>query len=70
MSRASAAPPPTPPLARPVAIPVESSIWNRFTNWASENKALVYTIAGVAVVVTSAGVVYYLNDAVSYQLPI
>ncbi|KAI0885680.1 mitochondrial outer membrane 72K protein [Annulohypoxylon maeteangense] len=63
MSRASAAPPPTPPLARPVAIPVESSIWSRFTNWASENKALVYTIAGVAVVVTSAGVVYYLNDA-------
>ncbi|KAI2473292.1 mitochondrial outer membrane 72K protein [Annulohypoxylon bovei var. microspora] len=63
MSRASAAPPPTPPLGRPIAIPVESSIWSRFTNWASDNKALVYTIAGVAVVVTSAGVVYYLNDA-------
>ncbi|KAI1418631.1 mitochondrial outer membrane 72K protein [Hypoxylon sp. FL1857] len=63
MSQAAAAPPPMPPLGRPVAIPVESSIWSRFTNWASENKALVYTIAGVAVVVTSAGVVYYLNDA-------
>ncbi|KAI1476273.1 mitochondrial outer membrane 72K protein [Daldinia eschscholtzii] len=61
MSRASAAPPPMPPLAQPVAIPVEPSLWDRFTNWASENKALVYTIAGVAVVVTSAGVVYYLN---------
>ncbi|OTA70212.1 mitochondrial outer membrane 72K protein [Hypoxylon sp. EC38] len=52
-----------PPLGRPLAVPVESSIWGRFTNWASENKGLVYTIAGVAVVVTSAGVVYYLNDA-------
>ncbi|KAI0473083.1 mitochondrial precursor protein [Xylariaceae sp. FL0804] len=43
------------------AVPVESSVWDRFTNWASENKALVYTVAGVAVVVTGAGVVYYLN---------
>jgi import receptor subunit TOM70 len=32
------------------------------TSWASENKAVVYTIAGVAVVVTGAGVVYYLNS--------
>ncbi|CAJ2502832.1 Uu.00g102260.m01.CDS01 [Anthostomella pinea] len=62
MSGASAAPPPMPPLGRPVAVPVESSVWDRITNWASENKALVYTIAGVAVVVTGAGVVYYLND--------
>ncbi|GAP91203.1 putative mitochondrial outer membrane 72k protein [Rosellinia necatrix] len=66
MSGASAAPPPVPNLAKPIAIPVESSVWDRFTNWASENKALVYTIAGVAVVVTGAGVVYYLNgDAAS-----
>ncbi|KAI1362136.1 mitochondrial import receptor subunit tom-70 [Xylaria arbuscula] len=66
MSGASAAPPPVPNLAKPIAIPVESSVWDRFTNWASENKALVYTIAGVAVVVTGAGVVYYLNgDATS-----
>ncbi|KAI0179168.1 mitochondrial outer membrane 72K protein [Hypoxylon sp. FL1284] len=62
MSRAAAAPPPMPPLAKPVAVPVQSSVWDRFTNWASENKALVYTIAGVAVVVTSAGVVFYLNN--------
>ncbi|KAN0071803.1 hypothetical protein V8E54_010399 [Elaphomyces granulatus] len=40
-----------------------SSVWERFSKWASENKALVYTIAGIAVVVTSAGVVYYLSDA-------
>lgn len=33
------------------------------SKWVSENKALVYTIAGVAVVVTSAGVVYYLSDS-------
>ncbi|KAK2738531.1 TOM (translocase of outer membrane) complex component [Onygenales sp. PD_40] len=39
------------------------SVWDRISTWASENKALVYTIAGVAVVVTSAGVVYYLADS-------
>lgn len=64
MSGASAAPPPVPNLAKPIVVPVESSVWDRFTNWASENKALVYTIAGVAVVVTGAGVVYYLNGDV------
>ncbi|PGH00353.1 hypothetical protein GX51_05851 [Blastomyces parvus] len=40
-----------------------SSVWDRISKWASENKAIVYTIAGVAVVVTSAGVVYYLSDS-------
>ncbi|KAI1823416.1 mitochondrial precursor protein [Xylaria intraflava] len=64
MSGASAAPPPVPTLAKPVAVPVHSSVWDRLTNWASENKTLVYTIAGVAVVVTGAGVVYYLNGDV------
>jgi import receptor subunit TOM70 len=39
-----------------------ASVWDRISKWASENKALVYTIAGVAVVVTGAGVVYYLSD--------
>lgn len=38
------------------------SFWDRVSTWASENKAAVYTIAGVAVVVTGAGVVYYLQD--------
>ncbi|KAI1327324.1 mitochondrial precursor protein [Xylariaceae sp. FL0255] len=72
MSGASAAPPPPmpPPLATiPVAVPVESSVWDRLTNWASENKALVYTIAGVAVVVTGAGVVYYLNGESKPEQP-
>lgn len=41
-----------------------SSLWDRISNWASENKAVVYTIAGVAIVVTGAGVAYYLTDSV------
>jgi import receptor subunit TOM70 len=40
-----------------------SSVWDRISTWASENKAVVYTIAGVAVVVTGAGVAYYLTDS-------
>jgi import receptor subunit TOM70 len=42
-----------------------SSVWERISTWASENKAVVYTIAGVAIVVTGAGVAYYLTDTVS-----
>lgn len=38
-------------------------LWDRISLWASENKAVVYTIAGVAVVMSSAGVVYYLSDS-------
>ena len=38
-------------------------LWDRLTTWASENKAVVYTIAGVAVVVSGAGVIYYLSDS-------
>ncbi|GJN76338.1 mitochondrial precursor proteins import receptor [Purpureocillium lilacinum] len=55
---------PSMPPGRPTAIPVDapSSTWDRITSWVSENKAVVYTIAGVAVVVTGAGVVYYLNS--------
>lgn len=52
---------------QPTAIPVDSSsgLWDRVSSWVSENKAVVYTIAGVAVVVTGAGAVYYLtSDAV------
>lgn len=40
-----------------------SSLWDRISSWASENKALVYTIAGVTLVVTAAGVVYYTSEA-------
>ncbi|GAB0138194.1 TOM (translocase of outer membrane) complex component [Epichloe bromicola] len=55
---------PSMPPPRPMAIPVDapSSTWDRITSWVSENKAVVYTIAGVAVVVTGAGAVYYLNS--------
>lgn len=38
-------------------------LWDRISLWASENKAVVYTIAGVAVVVSGAGVVYYFSDS-------
>ncbi|KAJ0284920.1 hypothetical protein COL922a_006410 [Colletotrichum nupharicola] len=57
--------PSVPPLAKtPTVIPVDSSsgLWDRITSWASENKAVVYTAAGVAVVATGAGVIYFLNS--------
>ncbi|KAL9603979.1 MAG: hypothetical protein Q9179_002007 [Wetmoreana sp. 5 TL-2023] len=38
-------------------------LWDRLSKWASENKAIVYTIAGIAVVITGAGVVYYRSDS-------
>ena len=38
-------------------------LWDRLSTWASENKAVVYTIAGVAVVVSGAGVAYYLSES-------
>lgn len=38
-------------------------LWDRISAWASENKAVVYTIAGVAVVISSAGVIYYLSES-------
>lgn len=56
---------PSMPPGRPAAVAVDansSSTWDRISSWVSENKAVVYTIAGVAVVVTGAGVVYYLNS--------
>ncbi|KAL6721405.1 TOM (translocase of outer membrane) complex component [Lecanora helva] len=43
--------------------PASLPIWDKLTTWASENKAVVYTIAGVAVVVSGAGVAYYLSDS-------
>lgn len=38
-------------------------LWDRLTTWASENKTIVYTVAGVAVVVTGAGLIYYRSDS-------
>ncbi|KAI9849800.1 MAG: TOM (translocase of outer membrane) complex component [Sclerophora amabilis] len=40
-----------------------SSLWDRVSNWASDHKPVVYTVGAVAVVVTGAGVVYYLADS-------
>ena len=40
-----------------------SVLWERLTTWASENKTIVYTAAGVAVVVSGVGIVYYLSDS-------
>lgn len=52
------------PLAQPrAAIPADSSLWDRVSTWVSENKAVVYTITGVAVVVTTAGAVYYIKNS-------
>ncbi|KAI9900310.1 hypothetical protein N3K66_004572 [Trichothecium roseum] len=57
-------PVPSMPPGRPTVIPVEpsSGLWDRVSSWASENKTAVYTIAGVAVVITGAGAVYYLKS--------
>ena len=41
--------------------PTSLPVWDRLTTWASENKAVVYTVAGVAVVISGAGVAYYLS---------
>ncbi|CAK7245030.1 MAG: TOM (translocase of outer membrane) complex component [Sporothrix thermara] len=50
-------------VAAAINVPENSSLWDRVSTWASENKAVVYTIAGVAVVVTGAGVVYYSKNS-------
>lgn len=49
----------------PVGIPEQgtSSLWDRLSNWASENKGVVYTIAGVTLVVGAGGAIYYLNSS-------
>ncbi|PHH54444.1 Mitochondrial import receptor subunit tom70 [Ceratocystis fimbriata CBS 114723] len=54
----SSAPPLRPILSIP-ASQASPSVWDRISSWVSENKVAVYTIAGVVVVVTGAGVVYY-----------
>jgi import receptor subunit TOM70 len=53
----------TGPMGSPSApIPADSSLWDRVSTWVSEHKAVVYTIAGVAVVITGAGAVYYIRN--------
>lgn len=38
-------------------------MWDRLSNWASENKGAVYAIAGVTLVVGTGGILYYLSDS-------
>lgn len=40
-----------------------STLWDRASIWVAEHKAAVYTIAGITLVVTGAGVVYYAAGA-------
>jgi import receptor subunit TOM70 len=46
----------------PKLVEASDSVWDRISNWASENKAVVYTIAGVTLVATGAGVYFYLSS--------
>lgn len=67
MSTNTSAPIPHSPGPFPVSIPVNnvpesSGLWDRITTWASEHKGTVYAIAGVTLVVTAAGTMYYLSS--------
>ncbi|KAF1982704.1 mitochondrial precursor proteins import receptor [Aulographum hederae CBS 113979] len=64
----AASPIPIPPTPRPIQLDTSAmsssgsaSFWDKVSNWVSEHKAVVYTIAGVTVV-TTVGAVYYLNS--------
>jgi import receptor subunit TOM70 len=46
-----------------VKLEPSSSLWDRVTTWASEHKAAVYSIAGVTLVATGAGIYYYTSDS-------
>jgi import receptor subunit TOM70 len=39
-----------------------SSLWDRVTTWASENKVVTYAIAGTVIVVAG-GSIYYFSDS-------
>lgn len=60
------APLPNAPGPFPVGIPVEqstNSLWDRLSHWASENKGVVYSIAGITLVAGAGGAVYYFSHA-------
>ncbi|KAF2007630.1 mitochondrial precursor proteins import receptor [Amniculicola lignicola CBS 123094] len=63
MSGANAAPIPNSPGPFPVVVPApaSNSLWERVSGWASEHKGVVYTVAGLTLVVSAGGVIYYLN---------
>jgi import receptor subunit TOM70 len=48
----------------PVTLPPAgtSSLWDRISSWASEHKGVVYTVAGLTLVVGAGGAIYYLTD--------
>lgn len=58
------APAPQGPGPFPVQIPADTSnsLWDRLSNWAADNKGVVYTIAGITLVVGAGGVVYYFSN--------
>lgn len=62
-----AAPPSSLPIPQATLSTADSSVWDRVSTWVSENKAIVYTIAGVAVVITGAGAVYYIRNGSDTQ---
>ncbi|KAH0615294.1 uncharacterized protein H6S33_000930 [Morchella sextelata] len=57
----SAPPIPSSPVRSVGITPPDSSLWTRLTTFASENKAVVYTI-GAVVVVAGAGGIYYISQ--------
>jgi len=46
-----------------MAVPADASLWDRIGTWVENHKAVVYTVAGVTVLVTGAGAVYYLTKS-------
>jgi len=64
MAPTNSDPVPNTPGLLPVQIPQSgtSSLWDRISTWASENKGTVYTIAGLTLVVGAGGAIYYLTD--------
>lgn len=48
--------------AQDTATLASQSVWERISAWASEHKAVVYTVAGVTLVATAAGVYYYVSS--------
>ncbi|KAF3922431.1 hypothetical protein AA313_de0205624 [Arthrobotrys entomopaga] len=59
---------PSTPATASLPVDGSSSLWSRLSGWVSDNKAVAYTIGAVAIVVTGAGVVYYLNQAGDVKL--
>lgn len=68
---ANAAPLPNSPGPFPVEIPDpgSSTLWDRISTWASEHKGVVYTVAGLTLVVGAGGAIYYLNTPKDASAP-